>query len=217
MGLCKVALADDHVLIRNALAALINTFENFSVIYQADNGARLIEKIKVSEAPDIVLLDINMPVKDGYDTALWLKEHHPTIKILALSMYDNELAVIRMLKNGARGYILKDAEPQELKDALEILRSKDYYYSDRVTGVLIHSFTEDSSKKKTDPALQMNEREITFLKHACSELSYKEIADLMYLSPRTVDGYRDALFLKLNVKTRVGLVLYAIKNRIVDV
>jgi len=215
---CLVALADDHVLIRNGLAGLINSFDGYKVIFQAVNGQELIEKIDPKALPDIVLLDINMPKKDGYDTAWWLKNNYPDIKVLALSMYDNENAIIRMLKNGARGYVLKDAEPSDLKRALDDVCDKGFYYSELVTGHLmntIHKMGDDHTSGKN--ILHLNDREIEFLKYACTELTYKEIADKMFLSPRTIDGYRDALFEKLNIKTRVGLAIYAIKNGIVNI
>jgi len=210
-----IALADDHVLLRKGLADLV-TKQGYSVLFQADNGEEFLEKLKTHTDPDIVLLDINMPKKDGYDTALWLKRNRPDIKVLALSMYDDENAIIRMLKNGARGYILKDAEPADLKAAMESVLTKGFHYSEMVTGKLIHTIhamdEEDSDIKNT---LGLNERELTFLKLAATELTYKEIAEKMNLSPRTIDGYRDELFEKLNIKSRVGLVLFAIKNGIV--
>lgn len=217
MERCKVALADDHILIRSALAALINTFEDFTVVCQANNGLHLLQKLRSGSVPEIVLLDIEMPEQDGFETAKLLRESYPAVKVLALSMYDNEQAIIHMLKNGARGYILKDAEPRQLKEALTTLRNKDYYYSDLVTGTLIHSMADSKVSHSPASPEQLNERESTFLKYACSELSYKQIADRMSLSPRTVDGYRDHLFLKLHVKSRVGLVLYAIKNQVVEI
>jgi two-component system invasion response regulator UvrY len=212
----NVALADDHVLIRNGLAGLINSFEDYKVLFQAANGQEFIDKLTNQTLPNIALLDINMPKKDGYETALWLKQNHPDIKVLALSMYDNETAIIRMLKNGAKGYILKDAEPAELKTALDSVMHKGYHYSDLDTGQLINTISKIDDNSRTKSALLLSEREIEFLKYVCSELGYKEIADKMFVSPRTVDGYREALFDKLDVKTRVGLVIYAIKNGIVN-
>ena len=211
-----VALADDHVLMRNGLASLINTFNEYKVILQASNGQELIDKLNSKRLPDIVLLDINMPKKDGYETAAWLKENHPNIKVLALSMYDNELAIIRMLKNSARGYILKDAEPSELRAALDSLVSKGFHYSELITGHLINSINNSEDNKKIKKPIQLNSREIEFLKFACTELTYKEIANKMYVSPRTIDGYRDILCEKLNLKTRVGLAMYAIKMGITN-
>ena len=164
----------------------------------------------LEEIPDIVLMDINMPEMDGYETTLWIKDNHPEIKVLALSMYDNENAIIRMLRAGVKGYILKDCDPSELHYAINSIITSGFYYTENVTGKLI------SMVSKKDNNDELNEREITFLKLVCSELTYKEIADKMYKGVRTIDGYRDALFEKLNVKTRVGLVLYAIKNGIVN-
>jgi len=214
----KIALADDHVLLRNGLANLLKDHD-YQVIFEADNGAEFIDKLKTSAIPDIVLMDINMPKMDGYDTAQWLKKNYPDIKVLALSMYDDENAIIRMLKAGARGYILKDSDPAELKFAIHSLLTKGFYHSELVTGKLIHTINhldepENSSVKNV---LGLNEREIEFLKLVCTEMTYKEIAEQMCLSPRTIDGYRDALFEKLNLKSRVGLVLFAIKNGIVKV
>lgn len=212
----SVALADDHALIRNGLAGLINTFDGYSVLFQAGNGQDFIDTINPDALPDMVLMDINMPKKDGYETTLWLKHNHPSVKVLALSMYDNESAIIRMLKCGARGYILKDAEPTDLKRALDDINSKGFYYSDLVSGHLIHTMQKMDDDAETRTTINLSDREAAFLKHICTELTYKEIADKMFLSPRTVDGYRDALFDKLSVKTRVGLVMYAIKNNIVN-
>ncbi len=213
----NIVLVDDHVLLRNGLANLIESF-GYKVLFQADNGKYFTEKLQPSNLPGIVLLDINMPEMDGYDTALWLKENYPEIKILALSMYDNENAIIRMFKAGAKGYILKDCDPSELRAALEAITSKGFYYSEMVTGKLIHTInTMDDKDNQLINPVKLNDREINFLKLSCTELTYKEIADKMFVSPRTIDGYRDDLFHKLKIKTRVGLVMYAIKNGIVNV
>lgn len=213
----KVALVDDHILLRKGLAALVNSFDEFIVVFEADNGKDMQQKINTDNLPDLVLLDINMPKIDGYASAQWLKQTYPLIKIMALSMYDNENAVIRMFKAGARGYILKDCEPPELKTALLSVMEKGYYYSELVTGKLIHSINKLEEDADIRNMVQLNEKEIQFLKLTCTELTYKEIAEQMFLSPRTIDGYRDALFEKLNIKTRVGLVMYAIKNGFVQV
>lgn len=211
-----VALVDDHALIRNGLAGLINTFEGYKVLFQASNGQEFTDVLKSATLPDLVLMDINMPKKDGYETTLWLRNNYPNVKVLALSMYDNESAIIRMLKCGARGYILKDAEPGDLKRALDDIINKGFFYSDLVTGHLIHAMQNMDDSAEIRTTFNLSDREVEFLKLICTELTYKEIADKMFVSPRTVDGYRDALCDKLNVKTRVGLVIYAIKNNIVN-
>lgn len=210
----NIALADDHIMLRNGLAALLKD-SGFHIVLEANNGAVLLEKLKTSVQPHVILLDINMPQMDGYQTALWLKANKPEIKVLALSMYDDEAAVIQMLKNGARGYVLKDGEPKELIAAIHAVLEKGYYYSEMVTGKLIHTLN-NMNEVNTAPISGITDRELHFLKLTCTEMTYKEIADEMHLSPRTVDGYRDVLFEKLGVKSRVGLVLFAIKNNLIQ-
>lgn len=213
----NIVLIDDHVLLRNGLANLLKEL-GYGVLFEADNGKDFINKLKPRFLPDIVLLDINMPEMDGYETASWIRRYHPSIKILALSMNDNENAIIQMLKAGAVGYILKDTDPAELKTALMSLIKKGFYYNDMVTGKLVHAINNlDKDENSIKDILQISDREKEFLKLVCTELTYREIAEKMNLSPRTVDGYRDALFEKLNVKTRVGLAIYAIRNGIVQV
>ena len=215
--MATIVLTDDHILLRNGLASLVKNLGH-DVMFEAGNGLEFTKKLNPALLPDIVLLDINMPEMDGYATAQWIKTNHPEIKVLALSMYDNENSIIRMLKCGAKGYILKDSEPAELKSAIEALMTKGYYYSDLVSGKLIHAINKiEDEGNDVHTTNNLSERETDFLKYACTELTYKEIADKMFVSPRTIDGYRDVLFEKLHVKTRVGLVMFAIKNGIVQV
>ena len=213
--MASIALVDDHILLRTGLADLLRELE-YTILCEADNGEDFINKLNPGLLPDVVLLDINMPLKDGYETASWLQQNHPSIKVLALSMYDDEQAIIRMLKNGAKGYVLKDAEPAELKRAIEALLIKGFYYSELVTGTLMHSINQTGEANKANSS-RLHAREEAFLKLVCTEMTYKEIADQMCVSPRTIDGYRDDLFEKLDVKSRVGLVLFAIKNGIVKI
>jgi len=213
----NVVLVDDHVLLRHGLANLIESFGDYKVLFEADNGKDFMERLDKAYLPELVLLDINMPEVDGYETCLWLKNNYPKIKVLALSMYDNENAIIRMFKAGAKGYILKDCDPAELREALNALGVKGFYYSEMVTGKLIHTINSlDEKDNHVKNVFRLNDREITFLKLVCTELTYKEIADKMFLSPRTIEGYRDALCEKLNIKTRVGLAMYAIKSGIMS-
>lgn len=215
--MANIVLTDDHSLLRNGLASLVQSLGH-TVLFEADNGKDFIAKLNTKQLPDIVLLDINMPEMDGYETAQWIKINQPDIKVLALSMYDNETSIIRMLKCGARGYILKDSEPAELRAAINAVMEKGFYYSDLVSGKLMHAINKmDDESEGLKSLVPLNDRETDFLKYSCTELTYKEIADKMFVSPRTIDGYRDALFEKLHVKTRVGLVMYAIRNGIVTV
>lgn len=214
----KIALADDHVMLRNGLANMLRDFD-YEIIFQANNGKDFIEKLQNNLMPDIAIMDIHMPVMDGYQTTQWLKQNHPQVKVLALSMYDNENTIIRMIKSGARGYILKDSEPAELQSALQDIMAKGFYHSELVSGKLIKLVNQFSSPGTADVKefFNLNDKEIEFLKLVCTEMTYKEIADKMCVSPRTVDDYRETLFHKFGLKTRIGLVLFAIKNGIVTI
>lgn len=211
----SVAIADDHSLLRSALAKLINTFEGYNIIIEADNGKELRNKIQQQVVPDIVMLDVNMPEMDGFETTQWLHKTYPQVKVLALSMFSDEKTIIKMFKVGAKGYLLKNTDPEELKKALDALIDKNVYLSEYVSGKLVSGLHQESEEPVKEVIL--NEKEREFLRWTCSELSYKEIASKMFVSPRTVDDYRQALFNKLKVHSRVGLVLYAIKNGIVEV
>jgi len=211
----KIAIVDDHELMAKALSGLVQKFDGFDVIFEVSSGAALIERLRLNMIPDIILLDVSMPDMDGYEVSFWLKSNLPDIKILALSMNDKEEAIIKMLRNGAVGYLLKGCKPQELKLALESLTTKGHYYTDYLTSRLIKGLSPESIATPIDQ-LGLNDREKRFIELACSDLTYVEIADKMCISPRTVDGYRESVFLKMNVKSRVGMVLEAIKLKIVD-
>ena len=213
-----IALADDHILMREGLSSLINSFSNYSVLFEADNGKQFIDKLNPAKLPDLVLMDITMPEMDGYSTTSWIRVNYPMIKVIALSVMDDESAIIRMLKSGARGYLLKNSKPDELKQALDTVTTKGYYFNELVSNRLINSINKigdkDSALRKV---VNLTEREKEFLILLCSEKPYKEIAEEMFVSPRTIDSYRDTLFEKLHVKTRVGLVLFAIKNKVIEI
>ena len=157
--MAKIVLTDDHILLRNGLAALVKNLGH-TVLFEADNGKDFINKLDKKILPELVLMDINMPEMDGYETTLWLKTNYPAIKVLALSMYDNENSIIRMLKSGAKGYILKDSEPVELKSAIDAVITKGYYYSDLVSGKLIHAINKiDDEGNDVNSLNNLNERE----------------------------------------------------------
>jgi two-component system, NarL family, invasion response regulator UvrY len=193
-----------------ALSGLVQKFENYDVIYEVFSGADLKKRIGLGMVPEVVLLDVSMPEMDGYKVAEWLKDNHPDIKILALSMNNKEEAIVKMLRNGAKGYLLKGCKPNELKQGLDSIVQKGHYYTDYVTSQLIKNLNPESI---LDPVaeLGLNDRELQFVRHSCSDMTYVEIADQMCVSPRTVDGYRESVFVKMNVKSRVGMVLEAVK------
>jgi len=211
----QVAVTDDHALLRNALARLVNTLEGYSVLFEADNGKDLRAKIMQHLIPDIVLLDVNMPEIDGFETTKWLQKNYPHIKVLVLSMMSDEGTIIKMFRLGAKGYLLKNTEPAELKLAMDAIIDKNVYLSEYVSAKLVSGLNKDADRDVTE--IILNEKEREFLRWTCTELSYKEIGEKMFVSARTADDYRQSLFNKLKVHSRVGLVMYAIKNGIVTI
>jgi DNA-binding NarL/FixJ family response regulator len=159
-----------------------------------------------------------MPEMDGYETSAWIKANLPKTRVLVLSMLENDTAIIRMLKNGARGYILKDSKPKVFKEAMDNIRDSGYFINDLVSNKLMHYINHEEVFDNDAVALaSLTENETTFLRLICTEKTYKEIADEMFVSPRTIDTYRDNLLKKLDVKTRVGLAIFAIKNGIAKI
>ena len=214
----QIAIVDDHMMFRKGLAALVNLFPGYKVLWDAGDGAECIRQLEAGAVPDILLIDIAMPGMDGYAVTAWVRDHLPGIRVLALSTMDGETAIIRMIRSGARGYVLKDANPDELKKAFDDLLGLGYYYNDLVSRKIIqsvHLFAED--ERHIDGGDRLSDRETLFLQLICSERTYYDIAREMFVSERTVDGYRDGLFRKLHIGSRVGLVLYAIRNGIVKV
>ena len=208
----SIVIVDDHILIAKAITSIIEEFSDFNVIYEVENGLELTEKFKQKKnIPDIVLLDISMPAMDGFETATWLRNNHPTVKVMALTMQGDDDSLIKMIKCGAIGYLNKNVHPTELEKALHAIIEKGFYYPDWATSRVLYAVSHEGEQSDS---LKISEREKEFLKYACTELTYKEIAEKMFCSPRTVESYRDSLFEKLSVKTRVALALYAVKTRL---
>lgn len=203
----NVAIVDDHALFRKGLMSLLQELNEVEVLFEAENGAHMQQILKKGNPPAVILMDIKMPVLDGYLATSWLQIHFPEIKILALSMYEDDRAVLKMIRSGAGGYVLKSSRPGELLEAITTIAQKGIFINERVSGKMIKIALEPEKQ-----ILSINE--LKFLELCCSEMSYKEIAELLFVSPRTVDNYRDSLFEKLGIKSRTGLVLYAIKNEI---
>lgn len=212
MNKIDIIIVDDHVLFSQALNGLVSNFDEFNVVTVLNNGKELVDYFsKENKQPQIVLMDIKMPIMNGIEATQWLKDNKPEIKVLALSMEADEDTILKMLRAGAKGYLLKDIHPSVLQHALKEVDASGFYYTENVTNTLLNSI----NNKEKSIAIQLKDRELEFLKLACTERTYREIAEVMFLSPKTVDNYREALFEKLGAKTRIGLVLYAIKEKIV--
>jgi len=205
-GKIKIALAEDYTIVRKGIKEIIESFSEFEVTLDVSNGKELIKALSVNrQLPDICVLDINMPEMNGYETAKKLKELFPQTKILALSMYDSEYNIVKMLKSGANGYVLKETDTQELYRALMSVYKNGYFHSEIVSGIVIKMMQDGSDNN------MLTDKEMELLSHICSDLTYKEIGELMCVSGRTVEGYRNSLFEKLNIRTRTGLALFALR------
>lgn len=204
----RIGMADDHTMFRRGIASILNETDRYLVVAEGSNGQELINEIaQLKVPPDVCLLDVNMPVMNGYDTLKALREQYKSMKFLVLTMLAHEYVIIKMLRLGANGYLLKEDDPNELKRAIDTVYLHEFYHTDLVNGHLISLVKSGLDYTK----IVLTEQETIFLKYACSEMTYKEIADLMKVGVRTVDSYRDSLFARLNVKSRTGLAIYALK------
>jgi DNA-binding NarL/FixJ family response regulator len=207
----KVGLVDDHQLFLKSLSLMLETLNDFEVVVEALNGQDLQQKLAARPVlPDLMLIDVNMPVMDGIQTTAWLQEHYPAIKPVALSMNDKDSAIIKMFKAGCCAYLLKDVHPTLLEKALREVHTKGYYNTDAV------QFSPGRLLNRMEKEVVLTPKEAEFLPLACSEMTYKQIAAEMNVTERTVDGYREALFQKFGVQSRVGLCLEALRKEFVS-
>ena len=206
-----IGIVDDHQLFLKSLCMMLQSFNNYDVIIEAANGKDLQEKMSAKKTiPEIMLIDVNMPVMDGIATAAWINQNYPSVKLVALSQNDGDKTIIGMIKAGCCAYLLKDTHPDELEKALHEIYTKGFYNADvsNINYRRLLQFEKDS--------LNITDKEKTFLQYACSDMTYKQIASQMNLSERTIDGYRESLFHKLKVQSRVGLALEAIRRELVN-
>lgn len=207
----SVGIVDDHQLFLKSLSLMLKSFNIYQVVVEALNGKELQEKLpKCTTLPSILLLDVNMPEMNGIETAKWVNKNYPEIKLVALSMNDNDSTIIEMIKAGCCAYLLKETHPDELEKALQEIHQKGYYNAD-ISNVNFRRLLQSEKE-----AVHLNEKEKIFLQHACTDMTYKQIAALMFLSERTIDGYRETLFGKFKVQSRVGLAMEAIRRGIVS-
>jgi len=208
----KLGITDDHQLFLKSLSLLISSLKDFTIVVEAMNGKDLIEKLESKNIePDIILLDVNMPIMDGVQTADYLRNHHPAIKTVALSMKDDDATIISMIRAGCCAYLLKDIHPDELDKALHEIHAKGYYNAD-AANINYRRLLQHQDKQNE---LHLSDKEKQFLQLSCSDATYKQIASTMNVSERTVDGYRENLFRKLDVQSRTGMALEAIRRNLV--
>lgn len=217
MDKINIVITDDHKLFRRGIQSIIEDFDFVDEIGEAENGIELLELLKESEPkPDVVLLDIKMPEMDGIETTEKLKELFSDVKILILTMEDDEQIILHLVSCGVNGYLLKNAEPDELETALLRLMTNDFYFPSNISDIVlrnIHYKKKDSNKF----ASGLSEREIQVLELICKENTAQEIAEILCISKRTVESHKRNLLEKTGTKNMAGLVVYALKNRIVEI
>ena len=208
----NVAFADDHVAVRKGITAYLKVLGGINVIIEAGNGKELLDKLEVAtKLPEVVILDVKMPVMNGFDIVPIIKKRWKKMKILVLSTYIEELYVVRMIRAGVNGYLSKSCDPEEIKDALISITNNGKYQSE------LFSLGMNSSMDTQEGIPRLTEKEKVCLNYCCTELNYAQIANAMKTTPKSVEGYRDQLFKKCKVGNRISLVLYALRNGIVQI
>jgi DNA-binding NarL/FixJ family response regulator len=217
MSLIKVAIADDHKIFRKGVILSLRQYVNIKFVLEADNGQDLINGLPGEEVPDVILMDLRMPQKDGIETTKYVAKHFPNIHIICLTMFEDERFVSHMMEVGANGYLLKSAEPQEIKQAIMEVVTKGYYLNNFVNRILLK---KSHARQKVAPTLThevtVSERERDVIKYICMEFTAQEIAQKLEVSPRTVEAIKDRLMERFGAKNTAGLVFFAVKNNIID-
>lgn len=216
MNVIRVAIADDHKIFRKGVILSLRPYTNIKFVLEAENGDELLAGLKI-EVPDVVLMDLRMPQKDGIETTKIISKQYPNVFVLVLSMYEDERFVSHLMENGANGYLLKNAEPQEIRKAIVDVFEKGYYLNNFVNRILIK---KAHARQKTIPSLNseitVSDKEREVLRYICMEFTAQEIAQKMDISPRTVEAIKDRLMERFGSKNTAGLVFFAVKNNLVD-
>lgn len=214
----RIALIDDHVIVRNGLKSLIEKLGDYSVVFEADNGQQVLDAWPLEPLPDLIVMDISMPVLDGIETMQQLTTLGCNIPVLILTLNEDEHGIIKLFRLGIRGYLTKNISAAEMKQALEDVFRTGYYHNHFLSFTLKNQGLANSKTEQDKVLLQLTAREKEFLKLVCheNEYTYGQVADLMNVHVRTVDGYRESVFDKFGIKSKTGLVLFVIKHRLID-
>jgi len=219
MANIRVAITDDQVLFRRGMASIINTFENISIVLEADNGRILLVSLQGTEPiPDVVLLDLSMPELNGIETTKLLHVHYPSIKIIILSVYGEDRFVTHLMELGVNAYLFKNVEPEEVERAIRTVIDKDFYFNEAFLNAMKNRLTNKRQKITLTDNIPstLTSREMELLSLICKQRTAQEIADQLFISVRTVDGHRNNLLEKTGARNSAGLVLFAIKHRLID-
>jgi DNA-binding NarL/FixJ family response regulator len=216
MSKIKIAIADDYKIYREGLKVGLSANEEFEVIFEADNGEDLLKGME-SQLPDVILMDLKMPIMDGMEATKEVRKKYPSVKVLVVSMYEDDKFIIHLMENGANGYLLKNTEPDEIRRSIYAVHENGYYFNDLVNKALLKKLVlKNNFKPSFNQNVELSEREVEVLKLICEEKTAGEIAKEIFLSPRSVEGIRQRLIEKVGVRNSAGLVMFAVKNGMVD-
>ncbi len=211
-----IAIADDYKIYRDGLKLCLGADNNLQILFEADNGEELMEALKTQQ-PDIIIMDLNMPLLDGMEATKLISKKYEQIKVLVITMYDNDKFIINLMENGAHGYLLKNAEPKEIIKAIYAVHENGYYFNDLVNKALLKKLVmKNNLKPSFNHNIELTEREQEVLKMICEEKTAAEIGKEIFLSPRSVEGIRTRLIEKVGVRNTAGLVMFAVKNGLAD-
>ncbi len=214
MNKIKIAIADDYKIYRDGLKVGLSADEKLEVISEADNGEDLLKLIEVN-TPDVIIMDLKMPIMDGMEATTIVRKKYPHVKVLVVTMYDDDKFIIHMMENGANGYLLKNADPDEIIKSIYSVYENGYYFNDLVNKALLKKLVlKNNLKPSFNQNVELTERELQVLKLICEEKTAAEIAKEIFLSPRSVEGIRQRLIEKVGVRNTAGLVMFAVKSGI---
>jgi DNA-binding NarL/FixJ family response regulator len=212
----KIVLVDDEVLFRKGIAYLLQNEKNIEVVFEAENGAELIDYLRVThDFPDVILMDLKMPILNSVEATKIINKEFPNLKIIALTSYNTEAFIANIIDVGASSYIVKNATPAQMLHAINEVYSKGFYYDDVVYSVIQKGITANSGIKSNLDSDFLTKREAEILQLICEQMSSIEIGEKLFISSRTVEGHRNNILLKTGCKNIAGLVVYAIKNKLV--
>ena len=216
MSKIKIAIADDYKIFRDGLKVGIGLDENLEVVLEADNGEELLKGL-TGNLPDVIIMDLKMPIMDGTEATKEVRKNYPAIKVLVVTMYDDDKFIIHLMENGANGYLLKNADADEIRKSIYAVHENGYYFNDLVNKALLKRLVlKGNLKPSFNQDVEFTERELEVLKLICQEKTAAEIGKEIFLSPRSVEGIRTRLIEKVGVRNTAGLVMFALKKGIVD-
>ncbi len=212
----KIAIADDHQMFREGLISRFKEYEELEVIFDVSNGVELLEQCK-KRKPDVILMDLQMPEMDGFDATEKVIQKYPEINVLVVSTHNEETFIRHLLKRGARGFILKEQSTETIVDAVYSVLETGYYFNDNVTKAMLKGFLVQENVKPTFQKANLTQREMEVVRLMSKEYTTREIADKLFVSTRTIDGHKERILEKTKTRNAVGIIMYAIKNNLLEI